>query len=57
MLADGAAGFAVICRAADPLARSREAASFDARTIVRLGEIIVRDGDEWAEMVERVPIR
>jgi hypothetical protein len=57
MLIDGAPGYAVLCRAAEPRARSREIVSFDAQTLFRLGEIAVFDGDEWGEVVERVPLR
>jgi hypothetical protein len=57
MLTHGAPAYAVLCRAAEPRARSREIISFDAQTVLRLAAIVVFDGDEWAEVVERVPIR
>jgi hypothetical protein len=57
MLADGASGYAVLCRAAEPRARSREIVSFDDKTIFRLGALAIFDGDEWGEVVERVPAR
>lgn len=57
MLTDGAAGYAILCRAAEPRARSREIVSFDAQTAFRLGDIAVFDGDEWGEVVERVAVR
>jgi hypothetical protein len=57
MLINGAPGYAVLCRAAEPRARSREIVSFDAQTVFRLGGLAVYDGDEWAEVVERVPVR
>jgi glutamine cyclotransferase len=57
MLTNGAAGYAVLCRAAEPRAKSREIVSFDAQTVFRLGQLAVFDGDDWAEVVERVPVR
>lgn len=57
MLANGAPGYAVLCRAAEPTAKSREIVSFDGQTVFRLGPVAVFDGDEWAEVVERVPVR
>lgn len=57
ILAGGASGFAVLCRAAEPTARSREIVSFDAKTIFRLGELILLNDDEWAEVIERVSVR
>jgi hypothetical protein len=57
MLTKGAAGYAVLCRAAEPRARSREIVSFDAQTVFRLGPLAVFDGDEWAQVVERVSVR
>ena len=57
MLTKGAPGYAVLCRAAEPRARSREIASFDAQTVFRLGAVAIFDGDQWAEVVERVPVR
>jgi hypothetical protein len=57
MLTDGARGYAVLCRAAEPRARSREIVSFDAHTVFRLGDVAIFDGDEWGEVVERVPVR
>ena|SRR5438270_9719319 len=53
----GAAGFVVICRAEDVNSRPRSIASFDAREVIRLGEIVVLDGDEWGELLERIPIK
>lgn len=57
MLANGSPGFAVLCRAAEPVPLAREIISYDARTVLRLGEIEMIDGDEWAEVVERVAVR
>src|SRR5690348_14329833 len=39
LLANGSPGYAVLCRAAEPRARSREIVSFDDKTVFRLGPI------------------
>jgi hypothetical protein len=55
-LHEGGTGYAVLCRAKDVKARPREIASFERRGLMRLGEIWLIDGDEWAAMMERVPV-
>ena len=57
MLAKGAPGYAVLCTAAEPTARSREIVSFDGKTVFRLGPLTIFDGDEWAEVIDRIPVR
>lgn len=56
MLANGADGYAIMCTAREPRARSREIVSYDRRSLIRLGPILTIDGDEWAAMAERVPL-
>ena len=53
----GAVGYAVICRAEDVHARPRTIASFEERDVMRLGEILMIEGDEWGELVDRVSVR
>jgi hypothetical protein len=57
MLLKGATGYAILCGAAEPRARSREIVSFDGKTLFRLGPVRLFDGDEWAEVVDRVPLK
>lgn len=57
MVGRGAPAYAILCRAEDPVARPRMIRSFDAQTVLRLGGISLFDGDEWAEIIERVPVR
>src|SRR4051812_44131176 len=57
LLTDGASGYAVLCTAAEPRAKSRDIVSFDDRTLFRLGGVALFDGDEWGEVVERVSVR
>lgn len=56
-IAGGAPAFAIFCLAQDPTARPRSIKSFDSRDALRLGKIVLFDGDEWATMVERVPMK
>jgi hypothetical protein len=56
MLSDGASGYAVLCKAVEPKSRSRQVLSFDDKTVFRLGPVAIFDGDEWGELVERVPV-
>jgi hypothetical protein len=46
-----------MCKAKSTTASPREIESFDARDVFRIGRIVEVDGDEWGEMVERVPVR
>ena len=53
----GADAYAVMCNAVDPGAEPREIKSFDDRSLIRLGEIREIEGDEWAEMKERISLK
>lgn len=53
----GATGYVVICRAEDVNSRPRSIASFDGREVIRLGELVILDGDEWGELLERIPVK
>jgi hypothetical protein len=57
MLTGGAPGYAVLCTAAEPRAKSRKIVSFDAQAVFKLASVAVFDGDEWGEVVDRVPVR
>ncbi len=46
-----------MCRATDPKARPREINSFNKRDVFRLGDLLKIGGDEWGEIIERVPVR
>ncbi len=54
LIRNGAPTYLILCKAVDIDARPREIASFDEREVVRLGEIIVINGDEWGEIAGRV---
>ena len=54
MIKDGAPAYLILCKAVDTNARPREIASFDEREVVKLGELVVIDGDEWGEIAGRV---
>ncbi|WP_086734993.1 hypothetical protein [Erythrobacter colymbi] len=49
--------YVVMCRARDVKARPREIASYDDRDVFKIGRMINLNGDEWGEIVERVPVR
>jgi hypothetical protein len=56
MIKNGAPAYLVLCRAVDTNANPREIASFDERDVLRLGEVIEIDGDDWGEIAERVKV-
>ena len=56
-LAKGAPGYVVMCTAVDPSSEPREIKSFDERQVFKLGAIELIDGDEWAQVIERVDVK
>lgn len=55
-LKNGRTGYLVMCLAVDAKARPRAIKSFDQRDVLRIGGLREFDGDEWAEIAERVPV-
>lgn len=49
--------YVVMCRARDVNARPREIASYNDRDVFRVGRVIDLDGDEWGEIVDRLPVK
>lgn len=56
-LRGGSTGYAVFCLAETPTPGNRRIKSIDQRDVIRLGAIVEIDGDEWAVMVARVPMK
>jgi len=56
-LSIGASGYIVMCTAVDASQEPREIKSFDERQVFKIGGIELIDGDEWAEVVDRVNIK
>lgn len=56
LLQQGAEGFAVICKAADPQASPREIESFNRDYLARLGAVSQVGEDYFAQIVSEVPV-
>ena len=56
-LSKGAPGYVVMCAAVDRFQEPREIKSFDERQLFKLGAIALIDGDEWAEVIDRVDVK
>ena len=57
LLSEGYEGFVVMCKAVDASARPRAIQGFNARDVIKLGNIVTLDGDKWGEMFDRVMTR
>jgi hypothetical protein len=49
--------YVVMCKAKDISARPRAIESYNDRDVVQIGELIRLEGNEWGEIIDRVPIR
>jgi hypothetical protein len=53
---EGAASAAIMCVAADPKASPRRMASFNKDELFLGGAVLEADGEDWLELVKRVPV-
>lgn len=53
----GLQAYVIMCKAKDVKARPRTIESYNDKDVFQIGELIEIEGNEWGEIVDRIPIR
>lgn len=53
----GLQAYVIMCKAKDVKVRPRSIESYNDKDVFQIGELIEIEGNEWGEIVDRIPIR